>query len=585
MTEIGKLSKEWFTTSGTNVQKENAKNLKEGYESDKEGTLSKSIFEGKLANVRKKYSKLEDNEENKAQKELINAFGGVDNLHILFDTNNDGKVTPEEIEAVASLNMEDVEVDSNKTALSAKDLRVVFENVMSAEDPDFVPKSAVVSDSVEEIPAITISYQDVLSLKQTTEASKKAYMAARVGTKAESEAQVKYVQSVIDWANTIKSKPDASETEMKNVLAELNYIQKYKAPAVVDMVKDSKDLLTELKTRRNELVAPKNKTANAKYAYMKSPVGTKEEAACQKKYVQSVMDWANVVLAKDVYSDEEMDEVLSEMKYIQKYQAAAVVDMIKDSKELLNKLTDKYEIKLAPRREVINKKLDGVFDSEAGELLAKKSKARAGNRTESTGKCAQYVRLALEDLGLLGTEELVVGSAKNLVTEYPKTGNFAQVDIDSIDDIKLLPPGCVVVWQNGTGFGKDFEKHGHVAITQKDGKMTTDYNQDIKDYGTSFTVFVPVIKTTAQKGEDAKLAKEDLVSQDIIDKSVQSKYLNRSIQYAEALIKDGNASKDDINAAVELLKDSAKNAKYGPLRPMVKKSQNLISQLNKMNKE
>jgi hypothetical protein len=404
-------------------------------------------------------------------------------------------------------------------------------------------------------------------------------MKAPVGSKKEIENQITYVQSVLDWANSVLSIQNVPEKEYTDIIKELKFIQKYKAPTVIDMIKNSKPLLSELNDRYKDLIEPHEETLKAKNVYMAAPVGSKFEVQSQILYVQAVIKWANLVLSKTEASEDELENVIDEMKFIQKYKAPTVIDMINSSKDLLSQLSTKYEAIVEPRRLKIQAKLKGIYDSEQANSLAEASKKRAGNRTKSLSKCAQYVRLALEDAGIIGTEELIIGSAKDLKTAYPKTGVFTQIDIENINDLKLLPPGCIIVWQNGKGYGVDFEKHGHVVITQTDGRATTDYNQKIQDYDTEFTVFVPTLKTTEDIYQDATLAGEDISKGRIKGIAGQSKYLNRCMKYAQSVINDSNASEDMIANAKQLLQDAIKKTTFKNLRPMVVKSQRLLAEL------
>lgn len=137
-----------------------------------------------------------------------------------------------------------------------------------------------------------------------------------------------------------------------------------------------------------------------------------------------------------------------------------------------------------------DKLLAAGYDKETSENLAKQSVAQAAGRTSSTGWCAKYVNNAIEAAGLVEKNSTRRESAYQLVEAYKNSGAFTQVKV-SKDELKDLPAGCIIVWQPGKGFGNGFANHGHVVITQGNNKATSDYTQEIKDYGTEFTVFVP----------------------------------------------------------------------------------------------
>lgn len=133
------------------------------------------------------------------------------------------------------------------------------------------------------------------------------------------------------------------------------------------------------------------------------------------------------------------------------------------------------------------------YDKENATKLAQASLTQAANRTKSTGWCARYVNNAIESAGLVEKDSTRTESAYQLANVYRNSSAFKEVKV-SKNELKDLPAGCIIVWQRGNGFGNAFANHGHVVITQGNNKATSDYNQEIKDYGTEFSVFVPVKK-------------------------------------------------------------------------------------------
>lgn len=130
------------------------------------------------------------------------------------------------------------------------------------------------------------------------------------------------------------------------------------------------------------------------------------------------------------------------------------------------------------------------YDKNAAEKLAQVSALGTNGRTSSIGWCAKYVNNALENAKIVKKNSTRTASAYQLAKVYAKNDALVEIKV-SRDELKNLPAGCIVVWQRGNGFGNAFAKHGHVYITQGNGKATSDYTQNIKDYGTEFTVFVP----------------------------------------------------------------------------------------------
>ena len=130
------------------------------------------------------------------------------------------------------------------------------------------------------------------------------------------------------------------------------------------------------------------------------------------------------------------------------------------------------------------------YDANTSRKLAAQSVKETAGRKQSTGWCAKNVNNALEKSGIVEKNSTRTASAYQLANVYANCGAFTEVKV-SKNELKNLPAGCVIVWQPGKGFGNAFAKHGHVVITQGNNKATSDYSQEIKDYGTSFRVFVP----------------------------------------------------------------------------------------------
>lgn len=178
--------------------------------------------------------------------------------------------------------------------------------------------------------------------------------------------------------------------------------------------------------------------------------------------------------------------VLSELvPYDGENESSKKVSTQKTEKKYQNKVLSSYG------KVVSSVKLSDVYNKELSEKLAKQSKKEAAGKIKSTGWCAKCVNDALEKAGLVKKNSTRRASAYMLERVFDNNKSFQRVKV-SRDELKNLPAGCVVVWQNGSGFGNAFAKHGHIFITQGNGKATSDYLQDMKDYGTDFAVYVPV---------------------------------------------------------------------------------------------
>ena len=123
------------------------------------------------------------------------------------------------------------------------------------------------------------------------------------------------------------------------------------------------------------------------------------------------------------------------------------------------------------------------YNANLAQRLAKDvaSHVEAG----STGYCAKYVSNSLERLGIAGAR----GDAYELRDSLRNNPHFKEVDVNSVD-IKNLPAGCILVYQQGAaGYSNAY---GHVEITLGNGKAASDYINDNIKASLNMNIFVPV---------------------------------------------------------------------------------------------
>ena len=262
--------------------------------------------------------------------------------------------------------------------------------------------------------------------------------------------------------------------------------------------------------QQNVVNEAKKKALDAQVAFQNAPSRTKaeqqKELELQKDFIKAYTEWAKAIIADKSVPKEDIQEAIEKISGLKTYKAKEVQALQSELKNLLpelKKLAGMADTKVAAdNKEVVNekqqailKRIEAVYDKDAAENLAKLSLKQAsdsdGNvRTSSTGWCAKYANNAIDESGLVTKGSTRRESAYMLTGAFGSNDAFAKIQV-SKDELKDLPAGCIVVWQAGKGSGKAFEEHGHVFITQGNGKATSDYQQDIKDYGTEFSVYVP----------------------------------------------------------------------------------------------
>ena len=105
------------------------------------------------------------------------------------------------------------------------------------------------------------------------------------------------------------------------------------------------------------------------------------------------------------------------------------------------------------------------YKASAGERLAKYA---LSHKTGSSGKCAKYVKNAIQACGL-GKYEY--GDAYQMTGILRKNSHFKEISPNSVN-VKDLPAGCVIVFDRGMYEYSD--KYGHVEITTGDGRGVSD---------------------------------------------------------------------------------------------------------------
>ena len=154
-----------------------------------------------------------------------------------------------------------------------------------------------------------------------------------------------------------------------------------------------------------------------------------------------------------------------------------------------------------------------TYNAELGQNLANYVGQRA---TGFIGRCSNRVVNGLSamsrihpDLAKFNFETIRQPSACMVDDAFRKNianGNmteFMEIKVNSLEDLKKLPAGCVVVyeanaaWDNGFKTGHYNAKHGHIEVTLGDGRAASDGITNNLRYSKQMSVFVPVKKAQA----------------------------------------------------------------------------------------
>lgn len=326
---------------------------------------------------------------------------------------------------------------------------------------------------------------------------------------------------------------------------------------VEDTVK--KVTLAEVKTLQDSAMQAKRKFNN-------EPSGTQKERELQKKYIDAENEYAQNVLDCQESTEKDLYDAIHELRIIVDFaKHPSVQDKVAVTKQLMESLNKKLDEKNAPKWQKLAQDNGIEIDTDLAKQIAEASQKSVGYQRSSTSLCAMRVRQALESVGAVEANETKVSSAYMLKDKYLQTGSFAKIEVDTLEGLKDLPPGCIIVWERGPGFCKAFAQHGHVAVTQGAGKATSDYNQEIKNYKTNFTVYVPKKVSANERVQNAKISTEAFAKQPYVPVTANSsishkQYLFDYVKAAHAVLKDGGVPKSEVQDLINLMKNVPKKS-------------------------
>lgn len=156
-----------------------------------------------------------------------------------------------------------------------------------------------------------------------------------------------------------------------------------------------------------------------------------------------------------------------------------------------NWIKDKYDYyfdKDTNYKSVDDKGIDYKGCRQSDAVLAQYGQKVAKDLNTQSG-CYTGVKHALLSAGVLKDYgEMPAGDAKNSIAFFDKNpAHFTKVDVKSVDDLKKLPAGHIVVYKNS-----EKNRSGHIAITNGKGQEYSDHTGNMqwnKEHGGEFHVY------------------------------------------------------------------------------------------------
>ena len=147
MSDMQKYTREFFVSSSNSKQKQALKkiNLDTFFELNKKASLKKSVFNydvliGSKNDARRKFDDLSKNADSRKECELINKFGGIDNLFDIVDQDGDGIIRGDELKDIAAADNEDEWAIRKDSTFSARDLLELYINLNHSEGAEVEEK-------------------------------------------------------------------------------------------------------------------------------------------------------------------------------------------------------------------------------------------------------------------------------------------------------------------------------------------------------------------------------------------------------------------------------------------------------------
>ena len=286
----------------------------------------------------------------------------------------------------------------------------------------------------------------------------------------------------------------AEDEEKVSIQAQIAAVQaqiettKAELEAAKQAEEEAKQAVTEAQEKLNTLNEESTKASEDVQKEQEEKTAFEQEIAKKYPQIQELQNNYNECKNNcEQYKALALEEVTKAISSNQDIKNAANIELNKRENAEKSK-NIKKELNLDPM---------AMYDEAAGQKLKEAALTTRG----TTGLCLAGVHESLmEAYGL--DMKLPFGSAY-MATEYFR-GNvegyeeiaqhFQEVEVAE-EDLSSLPPGAVVIWDNGgnSSVSEAGKKHGHISISLGDGRESSDHiQQQITGRGVNFYVFIPV---------------------------------------------------------------------------------------------
>lgn len=464
-----------------------------------------------------KYTELQKNagteESSIFTQEFANSIGDIfDTLNTMGAEKND-TLDADELVALQGLG------DDDNTTLSEKDLKALYakmgEELMNKYDKNTTPekmyqKAMASGDKTSNTYIQTLgeqisSLQELVSMREINSTNLQKYYRSQIeelikkDSNLTTEQKTEYIklseqfstlekQSV---ANAVKVREvqkeiENNEKEIKLVQAELEKIDKEQEQDAYNVWNE--DLSRLLSKRENldfELSQLTNtqKDIDTKTKSTEKKLNAKNEEiiAGNPELKAKIQHFEQLINLEKISSKSDIEGYNAHITILKNAQAYAFEQLAKEQANSVSYASHQNDNAMTFDE---LKAMGLEYSSENGQKLAGTVQSHLKG---FTGYCSRHVSNALAESGL-GTER--AGSAADMDTKLENNANFREVKVSSVEDLKRLPAGCILVYERGAaGYNS---KHGHIEVTFGDGTAGSDGRTRNIRYSENMSVFIPV---------------------------------------------------------------------------------------------
>ena len=485
-----------------------------------------------LNTFKSRFNELRDNQEFSSQFSIFDDDSTEvisENIFIAADRDGSGTIDESEIKLI-----KDRFQDANQDEISINDLKLLYQEAMfkkfaglSAEqmyDISMSNGNVVESNYINELDSSMVIYEQLIDNRQITSDARIANYQDEIEsiiksalqrkskdtneyerlTKDTKKLQVKYNSNQIELQQ--------KQRELEAVKAEVKRLEKEVSDLKSRPKPDSDDKDYQNKIKDNEIGINARVTelawAQEKIARITGEISSLKSANASlsaeiKKNNSEITKIQKEILKNDKESSDKVkvlknniaQEKSSAEKDIKGYQNE--IKVIRNAREyaynrMISNPAESSPLNFINNGENVPSLKDVKYSKANGEKLAQDIRNHA---VGFTGYCSRHVSNALARTGL-GDER--AASAYMMADKLKDNKNFKQVTISSLEELKSLPAGCVIVydknsaWDNGFKTGHYNATHGHIEVTLGDGTACSDgITRNIR-YSEQMTVFVPV---------------------------------------------------------------------------------------------